>query len=197
MRNSRLLSALLAYAVFGLHKITTSLALYKPKALCLRFFIYPHPATAFPLGKLLALCQYIDMVCIYCGNATQVTNSRPQKRRTQTWRRRTCTTCGAIFTTLEAADLHSSLAVRHSPRKLEPFKRDRLFVSILKVMGHRENAIDDAEALIATIISNLLRQHQTAVLSPLDIAQQVFTTLEHFDTVASAQYRAYHKALLT
>jgi len=136
------------------------------------------------------------MVCIYCGNKTQVTNSRHQKRLNRGWRRRECLTCHAIFTTIEEADYTSSLIVRSSAAKHGPishFSRDKLFESILKAVGHRETALEDASALTATITAKLLLGAPDATISPNTIVQTALETLRRFDVVAAIQYEAYHK----
>ncbi len=136
------------------------------------------------------------MVCIYCGDKTQVINSRHQKRLNHGWRRRECLGCGAIFTTIEEAEYSTGLAVRttssgkHTPTN--PFSRDRLFVSILQAVGHRRTALEDAGALTATIIAKLLQSNANAAVSPDTIRQTSLETLQRFDTVAATHYKAYH-----
>jgi len=133
------------------------------------------------------------MVCIYCEGPTRVSNSRPQKRLQQVWRRRQCGRCGAVFTTNEATDLSGSWVVRSAQGRPEPFSRDTLLVSVLRAVGHREQPVPDAGALTATIISKLLRATRSAEISPTQIASTTLETLQRFDDVAAVQYRAYHK----
>lgn len=137
------------------------------------------------------------MVCIYCGGTTQVTNSRPQKRLNHTWRRRECVVCHAIFTTEEAADYSSSMVVRHSDASakaaVQPFSRDKLFLSLHQALGHRKTAVEDAGALCATITAKLLHGTREAVVSPADIVEATLQTLRHFDMAAAVQYQAYHQ----
>jgi transcriptional regulator NrdR family protein len=132
------------------------------------------------------------MVCIYCDSRTQVTNSRPQKRLNRIWRRRECLACHAIFTTEEAADLSTSLAVRRQNGTIRPFSRDKLFASVLSALGHRKTPVEDTSALTATIIAKLLHATSQAVVSPPDIAAIAYETLTHFDKAAAVQYGAYH-----
>jgi transcriptional regulator NrdR family protein len=111
----------------------------------------------------------------------------------QVWRRRLCTKCGAIFTTNESVDLSTSLAVRAANGPVSPFSRDKLFVSILRAVGHRQTPLDDASALTATIISKLLHSTTDAAIEPTQIRDMALETLRRFDTAASVQYQAYHK----
>jgi transcriptional regulator NrdR family protein len=158
------------------------------------------------------------MVCIYCGGKTQVTNSRHQVRLNRNWRRRECYACQAVFTTEEAAELGTSLVVKraeghtqtaqpqraghpstpkapagtHSP--LQAFSRDKLFVSILRAVGHRTQPLEDAGALTATVVAKLVQNTTTAVVSPVDIIATTLATLQTFDTASAVQYRAYHRS---
>jgi transcriptional regulator NrdR family protein len=133
------------------------------------------------------------MVCIYCGKDTGVTNSRPQKRLHQVWRRRACKSCGAIFTTNETVDFSTSLVVRRPAGGVVPFNRDQLFVSVLAAVGHRDAPIADAGALTATITSKLLHGTNTAVVGSADIITAAVQVLTNFDKDAAVQYAAYHK----
>ena len=132
------------------------------------------------------------MVCIYCSGSTKVTNSRPQKRLHQVWRRRQCTQCQAIFTTNEAVDFSTSLVVRHPDGSMTPFSRDTLFVSVYRAVGHRERSVEDASALTATITAKLLHGGSEAAVSQADITKTAYETLNHFDAAAAVQYQAYH-----
>jgi transcriptional regulator NrdR family protein len=123
-----------------------------------------------------------------------VTNSRPQRRLYQTWRRRNCTKCDAIFTTNEGVDFSTSLVVRSPDGAIAPFSRDQLFVSVLRAVGHREQPVADAGALTATITAKLLHNAETAAIHPSDIVGTALDVLKHFDRAAAVQYAAYHKA---
>src|SRR5664279_3068123 len=94
------------------------------------------------------------MVCVYCGNDTQVTNSRLQKRNNAVWRRRTCKECSATITTLERIDLETAVMVVDESVHT-PFSRDKLFISIYNSCKHRKSAQADASGLTDTIISRL------------------------------------------
>lgn len=133
------------------------------------------------------------MVCIYCGSKTRITNSRPQKRLLQTWRRHRCTQCGALFTTLEAVDTATSLVVRRDNGPVSLFSRDKLFVSILRAVGHRTQPLEDAGALTATVTAKLLHATSTGALATSDIIATTLSVLLHFDEAAAVQYRAYHQ----
>jgi transcriptional regulator NrdR family protein len=132
------------------------------------------------------------MVCIVCGNDTKVTNSRPQKRANQIWRRRQCTVCGSIFTTEESPKYEIAWLVESSGG-LAPFSRDKLLLSLHRSVQHRPTAIEDAAGLVDTVLHKLQGQAIDGKLSRRTIVQVVQVALNRFDTAASVHYQAYHK----
>jgi transcriptional repressor NrdR len=134
------------------------------------------------------------MVCIYCGGSTQVVNSRHQKRSNKVWRRRTCISCKATFSTLEAAEYTSSIRVETKEAKLVPFSRDKLFVSVLTSCGHRQDPVEDASELASTIIDQLLKNGlKDGIIDFKEIVRTTHMILNRFDNVASVHYEALHK----
>ncbi len=140
------------------------------------------------------MCQYIDMVCIYCGSETKVTNSRSQKRNNQVWRRRECLQCQAVFTTGEVAQYDSAWRVKNASGKLETFSRDKLFLSLHHVCQHRTTSVKDAGDLADTVIKKLAPQLSNGTIDRLAIIRTAQIALNRFDQVASLQYQALHKA---
>jgi transcriptional repressor NrdR len=133
------------------------------------------------------------MVCIHCGSDTKVTNSRPQKRLNQVWRRRECLNCGAIFTTSESAAYEAVWAVKNSKSKLEPFSRDKLFLSLHKSLGHRPTAILDASGLTDTVMRKLATQITDGLIERTQIVVTSQVVLNRFDKSASTHYAAFHR----
>lgn len=132
------------------------------------------------------------MVCIYCGTKTMVTNSREQQKIRQTWRRRRCPHCNAVFTTLEASDLAGSFRVVAKDGTLVPFSRDHLYMSLVGALGHRSDAVEAATALTATTISMVVKTAQEGRIERRMIIEAARVVLNRFDTVAAVQYTAYH-----
>ncbi len=133
------------------------------------------------------------MVCIYCGGGTAVINSRPQRRANQIWRRRRCKACGSVFTSEESAQYGSAWQVRSLQGRLEPFSRLKLCLSLLKSCEHRLTALNDAEALTATVIAKLPPHVRGGTLDARDIARAAQVALNRFDKTASIHYQAFHK----
>jgi transcriptional regulator NrdR family protein len=121
-----------------------------------------------------------------------VTNSRLQRRANQIWRRRRCKTCRNDFTTHETVDLSSSVVVRHGPKDLRPFMRDKLLISVFESCKHRPNAIEDASALTQTIVGILRGYLQDSVLERDALVTIATAVLERFDRSAATIYSAYH-----
>lgn len=134
------------------------------------------------------------MVCIYCGAATRVVNSRLQKRSNNIWRRRVCEVCAATFTTHEKPNLVTSFMVSSShSTKLQPFLRDKLFLSIYDSCRHRKTALQDAAELTETVIATLQFPANHGI-STTDIAMTTLAVLERFDKVAATLYKATSNA---
>jgi transcriptional repressor NrdR len=148
----------------------------------------------FPLDFLTPECQYVDMVCIYCGHETSVTNSRLQKRNNQVWRRRQCEACKAIFTTHEAIDLTSALLV-DSRGSAQPFLPDLLFTDVLLALKDRKDTYLAAREVTSTIIQKLLKNPQKPLFLPRTISKTTAEVLKKFDKRAHLRYVSEHPSL--
>lgn len=134
------------------------------------------------------------MVCIHCDSNTSVINSRPQKRLNQIWRRRRCDSCEAVFTTEETAQYSAAWMVSGPNGTLQPFSRDKLFISINKSLQHRKASISDAGALTDTVIIKLALQAKNSTIKVASITQTAQVALNRFDKAASSHYQAFHRA---
>ena len=135
------------------------------------------------------------MVCLYCGSATSVINSRHQRRDNAIWRRRLCLGCLIVFTSIERAALDTTLRVQHPGHAalLQPFDRDRLFISIYESCRHRPTAMHDARNLTQQIINRLLGSLETPGLVPrAQLVTISYQTLKKFDKAAASFFAAYH-----
>lgn len=132
------------------------------------------------------------MVCIYCQQKTRVTNSRPQARLNRVWRRRLCTSCGAVFTSLERVSLETAIGVRNTAGGYEPFNENKLLIDVFECLKHRQDALQDAEAITNTILGRLYKYIDAATVSREHIITATREVLARFDTVAAALYDAYH-----
>ena len=133
------------------------------------------------------------MVCISCQQKTQVINSRPQLRSNQQWRRRKCTSCYSIFSTVETTDYSAVWSVKRASGPLSPFNRDKLLLSIYRSLEHRDKSLGDAAGLTDTVINKLSSLAVNGILTSKQIAQTVKVALNRFDKAASVHYQANHK----
>jgi transcriptional repressor NrdR len=132
------------------------------------------------------------MVCLYCSGPTRVSNSRAQHRTNSIWRRRVCLKCASIFTSTEHPDLPTSIMVLRPDNLLEPFNRDKLFLSIYKSCEHRPKAIEDATALTQIISTHLLASPTSGKLALNTITTTALTVLGRYDKTAATVYSAYY-----
>ncbi len=132
------------------------------------------------------------MVCTYCGADTKVSNSRHQKRANQVWRRRQCPACKSTVTTIEAIDYSQAIRVNSPTGSLEPFQREKLLLSIYDACGHRSDPARDAQALTSTIVSKLLKDLDSPLITRDSIVQAALNVLQHFDKAAAVRYEAFH-----
>jgi transcriptional regulator NrdR family protein len=96
-----------------------------------------------------------------------------------------------VWSTIEAVDYPQALTVQKKG-SLEPFVRERLFISLYDSCKHRPQALEDARALTQTVISKLLPQVQNATLPREIIITTVGAVLKNFDHAAHVHYTAYH-----
>jgi transcriptional regulator NrdR family protein len=76
---------------------------------------------------------------------------------------------------------------------LEPFSRDRLFLSLYTSCQHRSSALEDATALTTTVIGKLSLNMVDARISGQSIIQTAQVALNRFDKAASVHYQAFHR----
>ncbi len=131
------------------------------------------------------------MVCIYCGHDTKVINSRLQARSNQIWRRRQCESCKNIFSSLEGVSWEQAVRFKRKGH-LEPFSRDKLFLSVYEACRHRKTAITDSSGLTTTILSKLRPQIEAAALERDQVVRVTSGVLKRFNRAAQVQYLAYH-----
>jgi transcriptional repressor NrdR len=130
------------------------------------------------------------MVCPYCKKDSQVVNSRHQKRANSVWRRRKCTNCGAIWTSVEHIDYATVWRVSKG-KHLVDFTPETLYVSLYEALKHKKTAVQDAKHICDTVLQKLAAKH-TAVLPADLITQSAHDILRRYDKTAAAVYKATH-----
>ena len=131
------------------------------------------------------------MVCPYCKKDSQVVNSRHQKRANSVWRRRKCTNCGAIWTSLERIEYASTWRVRKG-RTLTDFRLETLLISLYEALKHRKTPDIDAKYICDTVITKLASKKLAELPIEL-ITATAHDILRRYDKVAAGLYNATHK----
>jgi len=135
------------------------------------------------------------MVCPICGNETYVTNSRPQKRNNNVWRRRKCSSCKVIFTTHETANLADLLNVEVQNGHFEPFLIDLLYSDLLLALQDRPDRYMAAREVSSTVIRKLLLQPNKPKYQTTQISKVAADVLKNLDRRAWLRYVAEHESL--
>lgn len=136
------------------------------------------------------------MFCINCFHSnTTVTNSRPNKKRPQIWRRRRCLKCGKIFTTRESPSVtDNKLVLDVSTDARTYFNLGQLSVSIYRAFSHNtEHGKKVCLTLAQTVESILSTEREN--LSSEDITAFTHQVLQRYDSLAAMQYAAQHGIL--
>jgi transcriptional repressor NrdR len=138
------------------------------------------------------------MFCINCFHEnTSVTNSRPHKKQPSVWRRRRCSACGTVFSTLERPSLTEGTQVHYVDGSVEPFNLGQLIISINQAFSHQPHeGIKYALWLAQTVETTLSTQHR-GVLSAEDIEAVTHNVLEKFDKMAAIQYAAKQQLIVS
>ncbi|HEX5797581.1 MAG TPA: hypothetical protein VFX86_04290 [Candidatus Saccharimonadales bacterium] len=118
-------------------------------------------------------------------------NSRGRTKGLNTWRRKQCQACKAMFTTTEAVDTEQAIRVK-KVKALEPFIYEKLFLDVYDSLRHRKTAHIDAKRLSATIMSKLM-PCKSGVIEKEEIQTTALGVLKRFDKAAATYYAAHHK----
>lgn len=132
------------------------------------------------------------MKCPFCGSDdTQVKDSRPTDDNAAIRRRRSCTACGARFTTFERVQLREMTVVKSGGRR-EPLDRDKLARSMSIALRKRSVDPERVERAITGIIRRIESSGQTEVGSP-EVGELVMDALRQLDQVAYIRYASVYR----
>lgn len=133
------------------------------------------------------------MVCIYCGNKTKVTNSRAQKTNLATWRRRECLKCHSVVTSIENISLEDAIRVEKRNQSLEPFWRDKIYLSICKAIDHLDNSAVTAMFLTNTVLRHLFKASKdiNPIIKSDYVSITVSKVLKNYNAAASIKYLSF------
>ncbi len=132
------------------------------------------------------------MKCPFCGSDdTQVKDSRPTEDNTAIRRRRSCTACGARFTTFERVQLRELTVVKSGGRR-EPLDRDKVARSMNIALRKRSVEPERIERAITGIIRRIESSGQTEVTST-QVGELVMDALSQLDQVAYIRYASVYR----
>ncbi len=133
------------------------------------------------------------MVCPFClHKKSEVYNSRSTAAGV-IWRRRRCLNCGKAFTTEESFDPTGIWKVKKG-KKITPYDRPKLIMSLLKACDHRSGTDQKVWYLFEIIEQHLLPlAAPTQQITSSQIAAATSTVLKRFDPTAYVKYISYHQ----
>jgi transcriptional repressor NrdR len=132
------------------------------------------------------------MRCPHCGATdSQVRDSRPSEDYTAIRRRRSCTDCGARFTTFERVQLRELTIVKRDGRR-EPFDREKLARSIGIAVRKRPIGQERIEHFVSSIVRSLENRNEAEIASP-EVGSLVLAMLKDLDAVAFIRYASVYR----
>lgn len=132
------------------------------------------------------------MRCPFCGNDdTQVKDSRPTEDNHAIRRRRSCSACGARFTTFERVQLRELTVVKTNGDR-QPFDRDKLARSLQISLRKRPVASDQIELVVNSLVRQLESSGEMEIPSRA-IGEMIMNRLAELDKVAYIRYASVYK----
>ena len=132
------------------------------------------------------------MRCPFCGHTnTSVKDSRSTDDDAVIRRRRSCPECQGRFSTIEHVQL-LSLKVRKKQGVIEPFKREKLEVSLKVALHKRPIEPERFDKVINGIIRRLEVQGDPVIASTI-IGEIVMEVLQDLDDVAYVRFASVYK----
>lgn len=132
---------------------------------------------------------YSHMICPFCNSTTKIYNSRSTHKKTQTWRRHTCTACRRNFTTRERVDWTGATTVT-TPDGSSGYSKERLLLSLAKA----SNNLPVKPAMLAELCDSIEieLQHQGFFAGSTQdselITQAAVVILHRYDPNLALQY---------
>ena len=118
-------------------------------------------------------------------------DSRPTEDSTAIRRRRSCSACGARFTTFERVQLRELTVLKAGGRR-EPLDRDKLARSMSIALRKRAVEPERIERAITGIVRRIESSGQTEVTSQ-QVGELVMDALSQLDQVAYIRYASVYR----
>jgi len=132
------------------------------------------------------------MRCPFCNFIeTKVIDSRPADQGNMIRRRRECFECAKRFTTYEKIESIPLMVIKKD-RSLEPFEREKLINGLLKACEKRPVSIDQIEALVDNIESQISNSLKREVESQ-EIGEMLMDALKDLDEIAYVRFASVYR----
>jgi transcriptional repressor NrdR len=132
------------------------------------------------------------MRCPFCSHPdTQVKDSRPTEDNSAIRRRRSCTECGARFTTFERVHLRELTIIKSSGRR-ETIDRDKIERSIRIAL--RKRPVE--EERVARVVTSMVRRLETmgeTEIPAATVGEVVMEALRSLDSVAYVRFASVYR----
>jgi transcriptional repressor NrdR len=120
-----------------------------------------------------------------------VKDSRPTEENSAIRRRRSCTSCGARFTTFERVQLRELVVVKRDGKR-EPLEREKLLRSMTIALRKRPVSPERIEMVVNGIIRRLESSGESEISSQT-VGQMVMDALASLDQVAYVRFASVYK----
>ncbi len=132
------------------------------------------------------------MKCPFCGESdTSVKDSRTSDDEAHIKRRRSCSSCGGRFTTLERIELRQLMVIKRDGSR-EAFNRDKMMRSIMTAL--RKRPIDPGH--VERFVNALIRQLETrgeAEITTQTVGSTILEALSSIDPVAYIRFASVYQ----
>jgi len=128
------------------------------------------------------------MKCIFCGEATRVTDKRESPNGTR--RRRECLNCRKRFTTYEKPGIKEIIVVKKDGRR-ELFSREKLKAGIMRACEKRPISAEKIDKIIDNI-EEKLRQKRKEIKTKI-LGGMIINKLKKLDKVAYIRFASVYR----
>lgn len=132
------------------------------------------------------------MKCPYCGHLdSKVIDSRINKDKTITRRRRECTSCQQRFTTYERIELMLPMLIKKDGRR-EPWDRGKIIAGLEKACEKLAVSMTDIDAFVDDI-EHKLQDYGGKEISTRQIGEWVMESLPNLNEVAYVRFASVYR----
>ncbi len=132
------------------------------------------------------------MRCPFCNfHESKVIDSRPADEGNMIRRRRECMSCSRRFTTYERVE-NVPLMVIKKDKSMEPFNREKLINGLLKACEKRPVSIEQLEALVDDIESQVCNSLMREITSQ-QLGEMVMDRLKDLDEIAYVRFASVYR----